>query len=199
MESTNNSEMVVTSLFPEEVQEQSDDTVRVVKRKRKKSTQSEELVLPYLECPSGYEITFEKGICYYDESEVIEISRTPFFISRKFVNVDEGTVEYEIAKYDGTQQKIVPVKTMTPVELGTKKILNLAHNDIDITSLNQKWCVRFLQDFRNYNAENFPRVKMYSGTGWREDGTFLKPYANDEYVVKGEELKKIYSSKGSAE
>jgi len=110
----------------------------------------DEYLLPSpLKCPEGYTITAEDGIKYYCDRGVETVSATAMFISRKFLNVDNQTVEYEISKYDGSTQKIIPLEILTGKELGTNKILKLADKGVDITKLNCKSCIEFLQNFRN--------------------------------------------------
>lgn len=155
-----------------------------------------DLLPPPLKCPEGYTITAEDGVKYYGDRGVMTVSSTPMFISRKLVNVDNKTIEYEISKYDYSTHKIIPMYILTGKELGTNKILKLADKGVDITKLNCKTCIEYLQNFRNENDEEIPVVKKYSRTGWH-DGKFIYPSNDKDYVVVRSNLDNLYSTKGT--
>lgn len=156
----------------------------------------EYLLPPPLKCPEGYTITAEDGIKYYCDRGVETVSATAMFISRKFLNVDNQTVEYEISKYDDSTQKIIPLEILTGKELGTNKILKLADKGVDITKLNCKSCIEFLQNFRNENDEKIPAVKKYDRTGWHGD-KFIYPSNDKDYIFVGRSFENIYGKKGT--
>lgn len=156
----------------------------------------DDLLPPPLKCPEGYTITAEDGIKYYGDGEVMTISATPMFISKKLLNVDDQTIEYEISKCDYLTKKIMPLDILTGKELGTNKILKLADKGVDITKLNCKPCIEYLQNFRNENDEEIPVVKKYAITGWN-DGKFIYPSNDKDYVVVRSNLDNIYSTKGT--
>ena len=156
----------------------------------------EDLLPPPLKCPEGYTITAEDGIKYYCDRGVETVSATAMFISRKFLNVDNQTVEYEISRYDGSTQKIIPLEILTGKELGTNKILKLADKGVDITKLNCKSCIEFLQNFRNENDEKIPAVKKYDRTGWHGD-KFIYPSNDKDYIFVGRSFENMYGKKGT--
>ena len=149
-----------------------------------------------LKCPEGYTITAGDGVKYYCERGAMTVSSTAMFISRKLLNIEDQTIEYEISKYDYSTHKVMPLDILTGKELGTNKILKLADKGVDITKLNCKLCIEYLQNFRNENDDEIPVIKKYSGTGWH-DGKFIYPSKDEDYVVVRSNLENIYGMKGT--
>ena len=154
------------------------------------------LLPPPLKCPEGYTITAEDGVKYYGDGEAMTISVTPFFLGKKLTNVDNKNIEYDICAYDDSSKKIISLGVLSAVDIGNNKIIELANKGLDITKLNEKSCIRYIQNFRNENRDKIPVAKKYSRTGWHE-GKFVYPPSNGEYVIEGKNLERIYSTRGT--
>lgn len=158
-------------------------------------------------CPVDYYLPYnfgfsEKGITRYSKTygEVI-VSYTPVVITRRFFEPKSKKMKYEIAyrTYKGTWDTLVCEKGVFSDQ---RKIMQLADYDIDFTSSDAKYLVKFLNAFIHAgdNATKMETFRAFNQPGWNDDFTeFIYPLGGKDYICQrdGIDYQQIFKPKGN--
>lgn len=132
----------------------------------------------------------------YRQSEVygrIDICSHPIAPVKRIVSVDNGKAKIELAfcrGKDGWKSLIVP-KT---VVASAQKIIDLADQNISVTSENARELVKYLSSIESMNYDDLPTQLSTSHLGWLPNGEFA-PYAEDVvYDGNSEEYMRIFNN-----
>ena len=123
----------------------------------------------------------------------IEICSHPIMPVKRVVSVDNGKAKIELAfarGKDGWKTLIVPKTTVASAQ----KIIELADNNISVTSENAKELVKYLSGIESLNYDDLPTQLSTSHLGWLPNGEFA-PYAEDVvYDGNSEEYQRIFNN-----
>lgn len=123
----------------------------------------------------------------------IEICSHPIMPVKRVVSVDNGKAKIELAfsrGKDGWRSLIVPKTTVASAQ----KIIELADNNISVTSENAKELVKYLSGIESLNYDDLPTQLSTSHLGWLPNGEFA-PYAEDVvYDGNSEEYQRIFNN-----
>ena len=132
----------------------------------------------------------------YRQSEVygrIDICPHPIMPVKRVVSVDNGKAKIELAfcrGKDGWRNLIVP-KT---VVASAQRIIELADQNIAVTSENSRELVKYLSAIESLNYDDLPTQLSTSHLGWLPNGEFA-PYADDiVYDGNSEEYQRIFNN-----
>ena len=134
------------------------------------------------------------GIYRYSEQfGRIDICSHPIMPVKRVVSVDNGKAKIELAfcrGKDGWRSLIVP-KTCTA---SAQKIIELADQNIAVTSENARELVKYLSSIESLNYDDLPTQLSTSHLGWLPNGEFA-PYAEDiVYDGNSEEYQRIFNN-----
>ena len=134
--------------------------------------------------------------CIFRWSEVygrIEVCSHPIMPVKRVVSVDNGKAKMELAfcrGKDGWTSLIVP-KT---VVASSQRIIDLADQNVAVTSENAKELVKYLSSVESMNYDELPTQLSTSHLGWLPNGEFA-PYAEDiVYDGNSEEYQRIFNN-----
>ena len=123
----------------------------------------------------------------------IEVCSHPIIPIKRVVSVDNGKAKMELAFFrgkDGWTRLIVP-KT---VVASSQRIIELADQNIAVTSENAKEMVKYLSSIESLNYDDLPTQLSTSHLGWLPNGEFA-PYAEDVvYDGNSEEYQRIFNN-----
>lgn len=132
----------------------------------------------------------------YRQSEVygrVDVCAHPIIPVKRVVSVDNGKAKMELAfcrGKDGWRSMIVP-KT---VVASSQRIIELADQNIAVTSENARELVKYLSTIESLNYDDLPTQLSTSHLGWLPNGEFA-PYAEDVvYDGNSEEYQRIFNN-----
>ena len=132
----------------------------------------------------------------YRQSEVygrIDICAHPIMPVKRVVSVDNGKAKIELAfsrGKDGWKNLIVPKTCIASAQ----KIIELADQNIAVTSENARELVKYLSSIESMNYDDLPTQLSTSHLGWLPNGEFA-PYAEDiVYDGNNEEYQRIFNN-----
>ena len=132
----------------------------------------------------------------YRQSEVygrIDVCSHPIMPVKRVVSVDNGKAKIELAfcrGKDGWKTMIVPKACVA----STQKIIELADQNIAVTSENARELVKYLSSVESMNYDDLPTQLSTSHLGWLPNGEFA-PYAEDVvYDGNSEEYQRIFNN-----
>ncbi len=136
----------------------------------------------------------------YRQSEVygrIDVCAHPIMPVKRVVSVDNGKAKIELAftrGKDGWRNLIVPKTCVASAQ----KIIELADQNIAVTSENARELVKYLSSIESMNYDDLPTQLSTSHLGWLPNGEFA-PYAEDVvYDGNSEEYQRIFNNFVSA-
>lgn len=100
----------------------------------------------------------------------------------RLVNIDNGSEKRVVAFERGGTIKYITVEKQVISDV--KSIIALSGQNVDVTSVNVKPLVAFLQDVENANYDIIPEQQSVGRLGWMKDGRF-SPYV-EELVFDGD-------------
>lgn len=132
----------------------------------------------------------------YRESEIygnVLVCSHPIMPTKRIVNADNGKAKMELAfcrGKDGWKSLIVPRTTVASAQ----KIIDLADQNVCVTSENAKELVKYLSQIESLNYDDLPTQLSTSHLGWLPNGEFA-PYAEDiVYDGNSEEYQRIFNN-----
>ena len=94
----------------------------------------------------------------------------------RLVNIDNGSEKRVVAFERGGTIKYITVEKQVISDV--KSIIALSGQNVDVTSVNVKPLVAFLQDIENANYDIIPEQQSVGRLGWMKDGRF-SPYVEE--------------------
>ena len=123
----------------------------------------------------------------------VEICSHPIMPVKRVVSVDNGRAKLELAfcrGKDGWTRLIVPKTCVASAQ----KIIDLADQNIAVTSENARELVRYLSTIESLNYDELPTQLSTSHLGWLPNGEFA-PFAEDVvYDGNSEEYQRIFNN-----
>lgn len=127
--------------------------------------------------PSGYSVSFEKGVWRLDEvgkggvPSPMPVCPVPVVIVSRSTDVNAGMEYIDLAWFkDGRwNRQITGRRTIAD----TREILQLVSYGLPVTSLSARDVIRYLGDYEIANTGTIPLVKSSSHLGWQSDAAFL--------------------------
>jgi len=115
----------------------------------------------------------------------------PIIPVERLINIDTKAAKIRIAFRKGNrwQSEIYDKKTIA----GANTILDLANNDVAVTSESAKYLVRYLHDIENLNYDIIPQHKSVGRLGWTNSDGF-SPYVDNLIFDGANNFKNIYET-----
>lgn len=145
-----------------------------------------------LELKTGEWLADDFGVTRRNERNGEDIACVhPIMPVERLINIDTNAVKVRLAYRKGKvwRDEIYDKKTIA----GANTILDLANNDVAVTSENAKYLVRYLHDIENLNLDVIPTHKSVARLGWTNNDGF-SPYVDDLIFDGTNNFKIIYDS-----
>ncbi len=139
-----------------------------------------------------YECTDEGVSIRLGNGQRVTVCTHPILPVRRLVGAETGETKLELAWRRGSgdwRRKIVPKTTLS----GTTAIISLAASDVDVTSENARYLVKYLAELDSTNYETLPTERSIDRLGWVKGEGFV-PYCEGLHFDGDETYRHLYET-----